>query len=107
MTTIDLLLACSLDAVIGDPKWLPHPVRGMSHLIVWFERGIRSMWTGRGALRVAGVVLAVGLPAFAFLIGETLIAAGELVHEQVGRGIGIFWRVPRWLGETWSITSMR
>ena len=90
MTTIDLLLACALDAAVGDPRWLPHPVRGMSHLIVWFERAIRSAWTGPGALRVAGIALALGLPLFAFLLGDTLITAGAVIDERVGRGVGIF-----------------
>ncbi|HJT20043.1 MAG TPA: adenosylcobinamide-phosphate synthase CbiB [Nitrospira sp.] len=85
----DLLLACLLDAVIGDPRWAPHPVRWMGSLIDGFEKQARAVFSGPSALRVAGVVLAVGLPSAAFLAGWTLIAVGAALHEWVGRTIEI------------------
>nr|MBA5585787.1 cobalamin biosynthesis protein [Anaerobacillus isosaccharinicus]QOY38767.1 cobalamin biosynthesis protein [Anaerobacillus isosaccharinicus] len=33
-----LTLAFIIDLIIGDPRWLPHPVRGMGKLISLFER---------------------------------------------------------------------
>ena len=89
MMPSDLLLACTLDATIGDPRWLPHPVRGMGYLVSWFEKRIRLLCAGPRALRLAGVFLAVGLPSLAFLLGWTLITAGTAIHEWVGRGIGL------------------
>jgi adenosylcobinamide-phosphate synthase len=85
----DVLLACALDATIGDPRWLPHPVCGMGYLVSWFEKRIRLLCAGPKALRLAGVVLALGLPSLAFLLGWTLIIAGTTIHEWVGRGIGL------------------
>jgi adenosylcobinamide-phosphate synthase len=90
MTAVDLLLACALDAAIGDPRWLPHPVRGMGYLANRFEQGIQVVCTGTSALRVAGVVLAVSLPLVAFLLGWVLIAAGMAVNDWMGRGVEIF-----------------
>ena len=89
MNPFDLLVACMLDATIGDPRTLPHPVRWMGTLVAYAERSIRSFCEGPRVLRVAGSVLAVGLPSLAFLLSWTLIAAGTTVHEWVGRGIGI------------------
>jgi adenosylcobinamide-phosphate synthase len=86
MMPSDLLLACALDAAIGDPRWLPHPVRAMGYVVVRFEKAIRKVVTEPGALRVAGVVLAAGLPSFAFLLGWVMIASGSAIHEWVGRG---------------------
>jgi adenosylcobinamide-phosphate synthase len=86
----DFLLACALDATIGDPQWLPHPVRGMGYLVNWFEKRIRLLCDQRRSLRLAGVVLALGLPSLAFLLGWTLIVAGSAIHEWVGRGIGLY-----------------
>ncbi|MED5046410.1 cobalamin biosynthesis protein, partial [Geobacillus stearothermophilus] len=33
-----LTLALFLDALVGDPRWLPHPVRGMGMMIAWLDR---------------------------------------------------------------------
>lgn len=85
----DLLLACGLDATIGDPRWLPHPVRGMGYLVTWVEKRIRLLCAGPRALRLAGVVLALGLPSLAFLLGWIMIVGGTAIHEWVGRGIGL------------------
>lgn len=85
----DLLLACALDAMIGDPRWAPHPVRWMGDLIEGFEKQARPVLSGPSALRMGGMVLAVGLPSMTFLAGWTLIAAGAALHEWIGRTIEI------------------
>jgi adenosylcobinamide-phosphate synthase len=87
MTPGDFLLACALDATIGDPRWLPHPVRGMGYLVHWFEKRVRLLCVQPRALRLAGVVLALGLPSLAFLLGWISIVAGTAIHEWLGRGI--------------------
>ena len=38
MTGGELAVACLLDAAIGDPRWLPHPVRWMGALVDWYDR---------------------------------------------------------------------
>ncbi len=38
-----LLTAFFLDLLIGDPAWLPHPVRGIGKLCVWSEKLTRSL----------------------------------------------------------------
>ena len=35
-----LLIALALDAVIGDPRWLPHPVRLMGGLVALLDRAL-------------------------------------------------------------------
>ena len=40
-----LLCACLLDALIGDPHSLPHPVRWMGSLIAWLERVLRPRFS--------------------------------------------------------------
>jgi len=37
MTGGELVLAAALDVVAGDPRCLPHPVRGMGVVISWFD----------------------------------------------------------------------
>lgn len=47
-----------LDLVLGDPRWLYHPVRLIGHLITRMERIIRSCLSGsKGKERIGGVLL--------------------------------------------------
>jgi adenosylcobinamide-phosphate synthase len=39
---IAVILALVLDKLIGDPRWLPHPVRGMGWLIIRLEKFLNS-----------------------------------------------------------------
>jgi adenosylcobinamide-phosphate synthase len=89
MTPFDFLAACTLDATIGDPRALPHPVRGMGKLIASVEKRVRSFCIGPRSLRVTGTILALGLPSLAYAVGWSLIAAGATIHDWVGRGIAI------------------
>lgn len=90
MTPGDLLLASLLDALVGDPRWLPHPVHSMGRVVQGFERTIRPWCKGPGVLRMAGVLLAVTLPSLTFVLAWTLITAGTAVHEWLGRGLGVW-----------------
>jgi adenosylcobinamide-phosphate synthase len=83
-----------LDAMIGDPHSLPHPVRWMGRLITAGENLIRRFCAGPRSLRLAGVVLALGLPTLAFCAGWAIMAGGTAIHDWIGRGVGI------WLAST-------
>jgi len=89
MNPLDVLMACALDAALGDPRAMPHPVRWMGRLIGYVDRRVRLRCTGASSLRAAGIVLAAGLPAMAFATGWAAIAAGTAVDDWVGRVIGI------------------
>lgn len=79
MTASELLLAASLDAIVGDPRWLPHPVRGMGHVIRWCDERVRGICHSPGALRAAGLTLAVGLPLCVYLLGHwAILTAGSI-----------------------------
>lgn len=78
------LAVCLLDAMAGDPHWLPHPVRMMGVLIREYERHTLERLLSPWAKRVAGLGLAVGLPLSCFLITQWLIGWAEQVHEVVG-----------------------
>ena len=89
MTALDVAAACALDAVIGDPQAMPHPVRWMGRLIAFTHRRVRTCCRRPWSLRAAGIVLAAVLPAAAFGAGWAAIEAGNAVHDWAGRGIGI------------------
>lgn len=92
MSPIALLAAVGLDFILGDPRWLPHPVRWVGTLIA---RGERRLYPKRRAPRseflsglllccfVISVVAGAGLlflvicrkiSPVALIIGETIIA---------------------------------
>lgn len=61
-----IIYAYLLDLIFGDPRWLPHPVRGIGLYISLLERWIRgSVKTQKGEL-YGGVILLVGtvLPVY-------------------------------------------
>ena len=70
-----ILSAVALDLVLGDPRWLPHPVRGLG----WLARGLE--WVTRKVLpwpRFAGLITMICVLAAAGLgsYGLIRLAAG-------------------------------
>lgn len=94
VTAGELLLAAALDAVIGDPRAVPHPVRLMGRCIAWYELVVRRQAQKPRILLMAGVGLAVGLPAAVFCLTSVLLSLAELVHEWVRSAVTI------WLAST-------
>lgn len=89
MTGTELLLASTLDALIGDPRWLPHPVRMMGRSIAWFDQRVRSICRSRTSLRLAGLCLAGGLPIGTYLIGSIMIEEAERIAGWLGSALSI------------------
>ena len=89
MTASEFLLAASIDAIVGDPRWLPHPVRGMGHAIMWCDEHVRGMCRSPGALRAAGLTLAVGLSLFVYLLGGLAIDTAESMSGWFGSVVSI------------------
>lgn len=57
MPAMVVLLAFFLDMVLGDPRWLPHPVRGIGWLIQRTETVFRRFTRSPGSEKRAGVLL--------------------------------------------------
>jgi adenosylcobinamide-phosphate synthase len=58
LTQKQLLAGVSLDILLGDPQWLPHPIRGLGVLI----EGAETFWRGiRLPLRVSGSLFALSV----------------------------------------------
>jgi len=89
MTATTLLLACALDASLGDPRWFPHPVRLMGWGIDRYETALRRFVHGPTGLRIAGLALALGLPICAYVVGWGLIRLAESAHPLLGPGMEI------------------
>jgi adenosylcobinamide-phosphate synthase len=52
-----ILTAFILDLLLGDPPWLPHPVRGIGWLIKRSEMVLRRFTRSPGSEKIAGILL--------------------------------------------------
>jgi adenosylcobinamide-phosphate synthase len=90
---IDLVFAFFLDLAIGDPRWLPHPVRMIGRAAANIERLLRGRFTG-DAEKAAGIILvvAVVVPAAlaAMLIRETLLRADMSPLRIIGMALLVY-----------------
>ena len=76
-----LLAGCVIDWIIGDPLWLPHPVRLMGTMIAGMEQRLRR-WTegtGRKGQSRAGAILAASMCMIWWCIPWAIVHAAELL----------------------------
>ena len=84
MTAYQFALAYLMDLAFGDPKYFPHPVRGIGLLIRVFEKVLRWPSSQPSWEKAAGVLMALGLPTGIFIITYWLIGWTRLVHPWAG-----------------------
>ena len=100
--TYQILAAVVLDLLVGDPRWLPHPVRGIGWLAQRLERPMRrlirnakaagmvtvllvvsisgaSAW---GAIRIAGICHPLAADIVSVILIYTTIAAHDLKRHS-------------------------
>ncbi|NER31987.1 MAG: cobalamin biosynthesis protein, partial [Symploca sp. SIO1C4] len=81
---IILLLAASLDYLIGDPWGWPHPVRVMGWVISLFTNLVLFQWNSSSIRRWAGIFLSVGLIVGSGFVGWVLVLVAKGLHPLVG-----------------------
>ena len=89
MTGVELAFAAVLDVAAGDPRWLPHPVKGMGAVITWVDHRIRTICLSEQALQIAGVCLALGLPVAVYAVATWVIAQVTAISPLLGTVVGI------------------
>ena len=72
-----ILIAVALDLVLGDPPWLPHPVRGIGRLALGLETLSRRTL---GATRFAGLLTALATYAMVGAAAWGVIRLAAAVH---------------------------
>ncbi|MBI3606360.1 MAG: cobalamin biosynthesis protein CobD [Nitrospirae bacterium] len=91
-TLILVLCALALDLALGDPRRLPHPVRGLGRLIASLERALRARYPSRE--RAAGVALALGVVGGTYMATWGTIHLAGLIHAWAARTLevlAIYW----------------
>ena len=76
-----ILLAILLDLLLGDPRWLPHPVQGIGWLAQHAEAPLRRLIPNQ---KLAGLVAVVWVVGSAVLIGFGLLKGAALLHPLAG-----------------------
>lgn len=81
-----------LDAIFGDPAWLPHPVVLMGKAITALEKRLRTQFpkTPQGEL-CGGAVLAAVLPVGTFLITALVCRLAAALHPLAELAVQMFW----------------
>ncbi|MBI3091656.1 MAG: cobalamin biosynthesis protein CobD [Candidatus Tectomicrobia bacterium] len=82
------LAALLLDALLGDPRAMPHPVRGLGRLIRLLER---RLYGRRGTQRAAGILLVL------LTVGGTVAATVALQRLAAAFGASVAWALEVWL----------
>ena len=81
-----------LDQILGDPRWMPHPVRAMGWCIQRGEALLRRAFPQTpGGERLAGAVLALSLPVGTFFLAAGAICLAGWVHPLAGFLLEAFW----------------
>jgi len=78
-----------LDLVLGDPRWIPHPVRIIGQVIDRLEIWIRGWAHGDRALRVGGCLMTFLVVVGSFLAAWLLIAWFGLLGTTVGAVVAV------------------
>ena len=81
-----------LDALLGDPAWLPHPVVLMGRCISRLEKFLRARLPGtpQGEL-LGGAVTAFCLPVGTFLVTSLVCLAAAKLSPWLGLAVQMFW----------------
>ena len=81
-----------LDAIFGDPAWLPHPVVYMGKAISVLEKGLRARLpkTPEGELW-GGRILAFCLPVGTLALTSLVCMGAAALHPLLGLAVQMFW----------------
>jgi len=86
-----LIAAFIVDWIVGDPRWLPHPVVWIGKSIEAVEKGIRSVVSSDKAFKAAGVLLLVVVVGGSYLLVWGLLSLlTTFVHPLVSWGLAVW-----------------
>jgi adenosylcobinamide-phosphate synthase len=88
------IAAYALDWCIGDPEWIPHPVRLIGWSIDASERVLRRRGSGKHFELTAGGIVAIGVPAVSALCVYTILRQARGIHRMLGTAAEV------WLAST-------
>jgi adenosylcobinamide-phosphate synthase len=84
---LTIILAMALDLLLGDPRWLPHPVRGIGFLASHSEFFMRKIF--RNSLRIAGICTALLVICSCGMLSWFFIHLLSSIHPFAGIAAGV------------------
>ncbi|MBI4776440.1 MAG: cobalamin biosynthesis protein CobD [Deltaproteobacteria bacterium] len=78
-----------LDLILGDPRWLPHPVRIIGQVIDRLEIWVRGWAHDDRALRLGGCLMTLLVVAGSFILTWLLIAWFSLLGATAGAVVAV------------------
>jgi adenosylcobinamide-phosphate synthase len=83
---LQIVLALLLDAIVGDPPWLPHPVRLIGRLAAGIENPCRKAVRSEKSAGILAVLLILAATA---LGGWGAIRLAALIHPRAGELVSV------------------
>lgn len=83
---IEITLAYMLDIIFGDPRWLPHPVKGIGWMIKNMEAPLRRAIKNE---RMSGVALAVVVIGVSWSLAFIIINLASSLNRYLGYAFSI------------------
>jgi adenosylcobinamide-phosphate synthase len=83
---LQLFASILLDALIGDPRWYPHPVRGIGRLCSWSETLTRSMTS---SLYLAGFITVVAVISITGGVVSIILFSASSLSSTVEGVVGV------------------
>jgi len=84
LTTAALAVACCLDTLIGDPRFLPHPVRLLGKLIELLEVIMRRVFKTEAGLKAAGLMMVLIVAGGSAALTLYLLISAYRLHLAAG-----------------------
>ncbi|MEK6527862.1 MAG: adenosylcobinamide-phosphate synthase CbiB [Nitrospirota bacterium] len=84
---IEIVLAYILDLILGDPRWFPHPVKGIGLLIKKLEPPLRKVFRNE---RIGGIILVVSVISISWYFSFIIIKAAFSINRYLGFLSSIF-----------------
>lgn len=101
-----LLLAATLDYLIGDPWVLPHPVQVMGWVISHYTEFVLKHFKNPRQRRLAGVFLGIGLIIGSSIVGWLIIRGASWLHPLLGIVIEIIMLASCFAGKSLRIAAV-
>lgn len=84
LTSTALAAAYFLDILIGDPRFLPHPVRLLGMIIVFLEKRVRRLFRSPASLKIAGLLILIITAGGSVAVTIVLLGQAYRVHIMLG-----------------------
>jgi adenosylcobinamide-phosphate synthase len=90
LSVLALSAGYGFDILLGDPRWLPHPVRGIGRAIASLESLLRLFFKRPAGERFAGVAIVFLIAGGAFITTLLALKLTTLLHPALGFVLAVY-----------------